>query len=40
MMLHTDFNGMNGSRWGFFPAASLGWRMSQEPWLKDVTMAG
>jgi hypothetical protein len=30
------FNGMNGSRWGFFPAASLGWRMSQEPWLKDV----
>ena len=31
-----NFNGMNGSRWGFFPAASLGWRMSQESWLKDI----
>lgn len=23
-------------KWGWFPAASVGWRMSQEPWLKDV----
>lgn len=22
-----------GSRWGFFPSASLGWRISEEPWL-------
>lgn len=22
-----------GSRWGFFPSASVGWRMSEEPWL-------
>lgn len=21
--------------WGFFPSASLAWRMSQEPWLRD-----
>ncbi len=24
-----------GSRWGFFPAASLGWRMSEEPFFKE-----
>ncbi len=29
------FNGSN-HRWGFFPAASFGWRMSQESWLKDA----
>jgi len=23
-------------KWGWFPAVSLGWRMSQEEWLKDV----
>lgn len=23
----------SGSRWGFFPSASLGWRISEEPWL-------
>lgn len=22
------------SRWGFFPSASLGWRLSDEPWMK------
>ncbi|MCF6408068.1 TonB-dependent receptor [Chitinophaga filiformis] len=24
-----------GKRWGFFPGVSLGWRISEEPWLKD-----
>ena len=23
-------------RWGYFPAAALGWRMSEEPFLKDI----
>lgn len=23
------------SRWGFFPAVSAGWRISEEPWVKD-----
>ncbi len=23
------------SRWGYFPSASLAWRMSEEPWLRD-----
>lgn len=23
-----------GKRWGFFPGVSLGWRVSEEPWLK------
>ena len=27
------FSGMNGSRWGFFPAASAGWRISEEKWF-------
>lgn len=27
------FSGMNGSRWGFFPAASAGWRISKESWF-------
>ena len=22
------------SQWGFFPSASVGWRLSEEPWLK------
>jgi len=22
-------------RWGFFPSASVGWRISEEPWVKD-----
>ena len=25
------------NRWGFFPGLSLGWRVSQEPFMKDVT---
>ncbi|WP_156308849.1 SusC/RagA family TonB-linked outer membrane protein [Sphingobacterium endophyticum] len=25
------------NRWGFFPGVSVGWRMSQEPFMKDVT---
>ncbi|MBQ3186671.1 MAG: TonB-dependent receptor [Alistipes sp.] len=27
------FSGMSGSRWGFFPAASAGWRISEEKWF-------
>ena len=27
------FSGMTGSRWGFFPAASAGWRISEEKWF-------
>ena len=30
------FSGMTGSRWGFFPAASAGWRISEEKWF-DAT---
>ncbi|GAB1449968.1 TonB-dependent receptor [Draconibacterium sp.] len=26
-----------GSQWGFFPAASLGWRISEEQFFKDVS---
>lgn len=25
-----------GHRWGFFPSVSAGWRISEEPWLKDL----
>ncbi|EGK03110.1 MULTISPECIES: SusC/RagA family TonB-linked outer membrane protein [Dysgonomonas] len=25
----------SGSRWGFFPTASLGWRISEEPFMKE-----
>ncbi len=31
------FAGMNSTRWGFFPSASLGWRMSKESWLSNVS---
>ncbi len=31
------FAGMAGARWGFFPSASLGWRLSKEEFLKDVS---
>lgn len=24
-------------RWGFFPSASLGWRISEEPWFKNIS---
>lgn len=27
------FSGMSGSRWGFFPAGSFGWRISEEKWF-------
>ncbi|MCQ2174128.1 MAG: TonB-dependent receptor [Bacteroidales bacterium] len=30
------FAGMTGTRWGFFPSASIGWRMSKEDWMQDV----
>ena len=26
-----------GNRWGYFPSFSLGWRVSEEPWLKEHT---
>ncbi len=25
------------TRWGYFPAASLGWRLSDEPWMKGAS---
>lgn len=28
------FSGMKGARWGFFPAGSVGWRLSEEKWFK------
>ena len=30
------FAGMTKTRWGFFPSASLGWRMSKENFMSDV----
>ena len=30
------FAGMAKTRWGFFPSASVAWRMSKEPWMADV----
>ena len=26
-----------GNRWGYFPSFSIGWRMSEEPWMKEAT---
>ncbi len=26
-----------GNRWGYFPSFSLGWRASEEPWIKSAT---
>jgi TonB-linked SusC/RagA family outer membrane protein len=26
-----------GNRWGYFPSFSLGWRISDEPWMKKLT---
>ena len=26
-----------GSQWGFFPAASVGWRISEEPFFRDIS---
>ena len=31
------FAGMANTRWGFFPSGSIGWVMSKEDWMKDVT---
>lgn len=31
------FAGMSNTRWGFFPSASLGWRISKEDWMQNVT---
>ena len=30
------FAGMANTRWGFFPSASVAWRMSKEPWMADI----
>lgn len=27
----------DGNRWGYFPSFSIGWRMSEEPWMKEAT---
>lgn len=29
-----------GKQWGFFPSVSVGWRISQEPWVKDNASLG
>ena len=29
-----------GHQWGFFPSASVGWRVSEEPFFKSVTQLG
>jgi len=31
------FAGMTSTRWGFFPSASLGWRISKEDFMKEAT---
>ncbi len=31
------FYGMSGKRWGFFPSASLGWRMSKEDFMSGLS---
>ena len=31
------FAGMASTRWGFFPSGSVAWRLSKEPWMKDVS---
>ena len=28
---------LRGHRFGFFPSASIGWRISEEPWVKKLT---
>ncbi len=27
---------MKNNRWGYFPAAALGWRIAEEPWMKNT----
>lgn len=40
-MVTANFRADGSSRftnpWGFFPSASLAWRISQEPWMRDYT---
>ena len=31
------FAGMSNTRWGFFPSVSVGWRLSQEEFMKGIT---
>lgn len=31
------FAGMANTRWGFFPSASIGWRISKEPFMQDMS---
>ena len=31
------FAGMSGNRWGLFPSASLGWRISKEEFMKNIS---
>ena len=31
------FAGMTNTRWGFFPSVSLGWRLSKEEFMKDIS---
>lgn len=31
------FYGMSGKRWGFFPSASLGWRLSKEKFMSGLS---
>lgn len=31
------FNGMTGTRWGFFPSVSLGWRLSKERFMQGLS---
>lgn len=28
---------IDGNRWGYFPSFSVGWRISEEPWMKKAT---
>ncbi len=34
------FAGMTGTRWGFFPSVSVGWRLSKEPFMEGLKSAG
>ncbi len=31
------FAGMNSTRWGFFPSASIAWNLSKEPWMANFS---
>lgn len=34
---YDTFSGMSSKRWAVFPAASIGWRISDEAWFKEMT---